>query len=106
MWGKCELEKLLLICREHNVLILSDEAHADWALFGNKFIPMGSIALPHEVVTLAGPSKTFALPGLAASFLIIQDESLRWCHREYGTLTLALTPFRTLNLRNPLQQRV
>ena len=75
-----ELEKLETFCREHNLIVCSDEVHCDLILDQNcQHIPYASIsdyARDHSV-TLMSPSKTFNLAGLGCAFAVIPNPELR-----------------------------
>ncbi|NQU63860.1 MAG: aminotransferase class I/II-fold pyridoxal phosphate-dependent enzyme, partial [SAR324 cluster bacterium] len=43
VWTKDELQVLGDICRQHNVLVVSDEIHGDITFSGHKFIPFSSL---------------------------------------------------------------
>jgi cystathionine beta-lyase len=78
VWKEEEISAMVKICRENNVIIVSDEIHSDLLLEGHRHIPV----LFYEdstPVTVAcySPSKTFNLAGLSTSFLIIPDKDLR-----------------------------
>jgi cysteine-S-conjugate beta-lyase len=75
-----ELEKLLLICQKHNLIICADEIHCDLILDNNKkHIPIASLSQEAEnrSVTLLAPSKTFNIAGLGCSVAIIPNPVLR-----------------------------
>jgi len=77
VWKRPELERVLEICRKHDVLVVSDDVHADWCLFGNTYTPLAALADAGEVVTLGGPGKSFGLPGLQSGFVVLEDPALR-----------------------------
>lgn len=78
VWSRPELEKLLTICRENNVLLISDEIHGDLVYSGHRHIPAASLAgAGQQVITLTAPSKTFNTAGLYTSIAIIPDAKLR-----------------------------
>ena len=79
VWSEEELIKIGDLCKKYNVLIVSDEIHADLVFKPNKHVPISSIKKEYEdiTLTLAAPSKTFNLAGLQASFMIIPNEKLR-----------------------------
>ncbi|WP_371379773.1 MalY/PatB family protein [Sporomusa aerivorans] len=79
VWTRAELAKLAEICRENNVLILSDEIHGDLVYAGHKYIPLGSLdsGIADRIITLTAPSKTFNTAGLYTSIAIIPDKKLR-----------------------------
>ncbi|MCU0363024.1 MAG: PatB family C-S lyase [Bacteroidales bacterium] len=78
-WRRHELERLLEICLENNIVIISDEIHCDLVLPGFRHVPMASLSEKAALatVTCIAPSKTFNLAGLSTSSLIIPDDRLR-----------------------------
>lgn len=78
-WRKDELVKLADICIRHNLLVISDEIHADLVLPGYKHTPFASVhaGIKPSLLTMHAASKTFNLAGLATSSVIIVDETLR-----------------------------
>ncbi len=79
VWSKEELEKLNQICIENNVLVVSDEIHAEMTLWNKKHIPFASISesAAQNSVTLMSPSKTFNMAGIVSSYSIIPNAKLR-----------------------------
>jgi cystathionine beta-lyase len=78
VWQKEELLELSKICLENNILIISDEIHADIVFPGHRHIPTASLsdAVAGQVVTLMAPSKTFNFAGLATSYIIASNPEL------------------------------
>ncbi|MFD1361439.1 MalY/PatB family protein [Lentibacillus salinarum] len=76
VWTKEELEEMARLCLKHNVLILSDEIHADLIYPGERHIPIASLSdeIAEQTITCMAPSKTFNLAGLQASYLITTDK--------------------------------
>jgi len=80
VWSKEELEKIIDICSMYDVLIVSDEIHAD-LVYSGTHCAMGSFnKIQSRCVVLNAPSKTFNIAGLNTSYAIIPDKKLR---REY-----------------------
>jgi cystathionine beta-lyase len=79
VWSEAELNKMVEMCIKHNVLLLSDEIHADLVFNKHKHIPAALTAehAKDSIITFMAPSKTFNLAGLSTSFLIIQNEYLK-----------------------------
>lgn len=78
VWREDELQELLRIAREYDLIILSDEIHADLIFDGHRHIPLATLALANEsVITAVAPSKTFNIPGLGLSALIAANASHR-----------------------------
>jgi cystathionine beta-lyase len=84
VWSINELSKVSEICNKYGVLILSDEIHSDLMLHGRKHNPLASLGsdAAANTVTFMAPSKTFNLAGLASSFLVISNPSLRNSYSE------------------------
>jgi cysteine-S-conjugate beta-lyase len=78
VWKKDELKTLADICIKNNILIISDEIHADLVYIGNKHIPLASISpeIADNVITLMAASKTFNFAGLSTSYYIASNKKL------------------------------
>jgi len=74
-----ELRRMAAICEKHNLIICSDEVHADLLLGGTRHTPIATIApeIARRTVTLLAPTKTFNMPSLEFGFAIITDADLR-----------------------------
>lgn len=74
-----ELNKLINLCRQNNVYIISDEIHADLDYNLQRYTSiLSSEVTPYEkVVTLLSPSKVFNVAGLHSSTAVIIDKELR-----------------------------
>jgi cystathionine beta-lyase len=78
VWGKDELEQVLTIARRHGLTVLSDEIHADLVYPGFRHDALGKLAGDgHDIVTAVAPSKTFNIPGLGLSALVVPDAARR-----------------------------
>jgi cystathionine beta-lyase len=77
--GKAQLQRLADLCRDHKVLLCSDEIHCDLILEPDlHHCPAGSVPdLADQSITLMAASKTFNIAGLGCSFAIIPDGDLR-----------------------------
>lgn len=77
VWKEEEIKKTIDICKDNNVLIISDETHADF-IWEGKFVSYGSFydAYDNMIIGLS-TSKNFNIAGLEASNMIIKDESFR-----------------------------
>jgi cystathionine beta-lyase len=79
VWSEEELEAVLDIARRHQLVILSDEIHCDLT-FPDKpaHTVLAKLAGPEDaVITAVAPSKTFNMPGLGLSALVITDPGQR-----------------------------
>ena len=78
VWTKEELLRIGTICREHQVLVFSDEIHFDfiWSGEHHVFQEVDS-AFREFTMTATAPSKTFNLAGLQQSNIFIPNEKIR-----------------------------
>lgn len=78
-WRKDELERLANICERNNLMVISDEIHADLVLPGYRHNVFAALdeETAQRTITLHAPSKTFNLAGLNTAFAIIPSEALR-----------------------------
>ena len=79
VWTREELLKIGDICLKNNVLIVSDEIHADFIYSGKKHIPIASLSdeLNKITVTCTSATKTFNIAGIQASNVVISDAGMR-----------------------------
>ena len=80
LWDRDTLASLALICEKHGVIVLSDEIHADLALYGQRHIPFCSVSKAAERIGLifSGPTKAFNLAGISGTaYCIIPNRDLR-----------------------------
>ncbi|MEN6350531.1 MAG: MalY/PatB family protein, partial [Syntrophomonas sp.] len=79
VWRLEELETLWEICSRHNILIVSDEAHADIVYSGSKHVNFLNVSSQagENVIVCTSPHKTFNMAGLQISNLIIPNDNLR-----------------------------
>lgn len=78
VWTIEELTRMGDICLKHQVLVLSDEIHADF-IFAGKHQVFANIKKEYEEISITchSPSKTFNLAGLQASNIWIINQNLR-----------------------------
>ena len=78
VWQRDELERILDIARRHNLIVLSDEIHADLVYPGGRHTALAKLAIDGDsIITTVAPSKTFNIPGLGLSALIVPNPSHR-----------------------------
>ncbi len=78
-WDRATLARLAEFCAERKILVVSDEIHADMALFGARHCPFVDVSAcaAANSVTLGAPTKTFNLAGVVSSYAIVPDDGLR-----------------------------
>ena len=78
VWSRAELEELLRLARRYDLTILSDEIHADLVYPGERHTVLATLADDTDkLITAVAPSKTFNIPGLGLSSLIVPDAAQR-----------------------------
>ncbi|MCD6090603.1 MAG: PatB family C-S lyase [Bacteroidales bacterium] len=79
VWKKEELQELVEICVENNIIIVSDEIHADLVFAPNTHYPLASLSkkAKQQTLTFMAPSKTFNMAGLSTSFVIIENPTFQ-----------------------------
>ncbi|MCU0841028.1 MAG: PatB family C-S lyase [Thiobacillaceae bacterium] len=79
VWRREELERLGEICLRRDLLVVSDEIHADLVYPDHKHLPLASLSpeLAARTVTLNSPGKTFNIAGLNCAYAIVPDPVLR-----------------------------
>ena len=78
VWDETELENIIQIAEKYNLVVFSDEIHADLVFSEKKHRTLAALAKdPSNTITAVAPSKTFNIPGLNLSALIIPDKKNR-----------------------------
>ena len=80
VFTRSELERLASIAARHDLVICSDEIHADILLEpGRPHVPVASLApeISRRTVTLMSPNKSFNFPGAGCAFAIVEDGAMR-----------------------------
>ena len=86
IWDRDTLKRIGRLCHEHHVTVLSDEIHCDLTDPGRQYVPFASVddVCRDISVTAVSPSKSFSIPGLQSSAVIVPDPHLR--HRVWRAL--------------------
>ncbi len=78
-WDRETLAEVAAICRKAGTIVVSDEIHGDLMLHGRKHVPF--LAASNDAkeigVMLGAPSKTFNIPGLVSSWMVVKNPELR-----------------------------
>jgi len=79
VWTREELEGLADICLRNQILIISDEIHADLVLKGHRHTPTATLSpeIADITVTCTSPNKTFNIAGLGMANNVISNRFLR-----------------------------
>ncbi len=86
IWSADELRSLAEICKRKKLLVVSDEIHADMALWGKKHVPFATVSddAASNSITFCAPTKTFNIPGVVSSFSVVPGKEIR--EKFYGWL--------------------
>lgn len=79
IWTRDELDRLADIAIENDLLIISDEIHADIVLYGNEmtsFYQLGDKVYDNSIV-MSSASKSYNVAGLQCAHVLIKNEELR-----------------------------
>ncbi|PBJ10141.1 MalY/PatB family protein [Flavobacterium sp. ACN6] len=78
VWTKEELQRIGDSCIKNNVIVISDEIHADLVFKDYNHIPFASLGETYmNSITLSSPTKSFNLAGLQVGYFFSQNDELR-----------------------------
>lgn len=79
VWSAETLRRIDEICTRRNILVISDEVHADMVHRGHSHVPYASVSetAAQGSVTFMAPTKVFNMPGIVSSSYIIQNPEIR-----------------------------
>lgn len=94
VWTKAELTRYGELCLKHNIKVLSDEIHCDFATKGQKYTPFATLDDKKVVansITFKAASKSFSLAGLKCAWFFAPDPEVFkqvqfWNRTEVSTL--------------------
>lgn len=78
-WSRETLAEVGRLCRQYNVLVISDEIHGDLMLGRRQHFPFAACSddCAKMSVTFGAPSKTFNIPGLVSSWCVVKNPEIR-----------------------------
>ena len=78
-WDADTLRRVAELARRYGVKVISDEIHGDLMLYGCRHIPFCTVSDDAAAVsiTFGAPSKTFNIPGLISSWMIVRNPEMR-----------------------------
>ncbi|MFJ7842007.1 MalY/PatB family protein [Lysinibacillus sphaericus] len=76
VWDEATLKEIIRLCAKYDVLIISDEIHADLMLDGAQHTPLAKLAGDeiNRIITCMAPTKTFNLAGIQVAYIITTDK--------------------------------
>lgn len=83
VWTEEELNRIGEICHKHQVIVVSDEIHADFVFKGKHHV-FANLSEKHREITITctSPSKTFNLAGLQLTNVFIANPTLKRAFRK------------------------
>ncbi len=79
-----ELDKLAKVCKQYNIIVLSDEIYSQ-INFKDNFSPSMSTFYPEKTIVFGGLSKVFSAGGYRLGFMALPKE-LQFLHNTYRSL--------------------
>ena len=93
VFGRSELKELLDLCVGRGIKVISDEAYED-LVYEKKHISIGSMeASPRTVISLFSLSKSFAMTGWRAGYVVADKETILRVNRFLETAVTCFPPF-------------
>ena len=86
VWKETELAKVAAICERHNIFVITDEIHSDFAFPPQRYTPyltLSESASQHAAACLS-PAKTFNISGMVDAITIIPNETHRNRFHEFA----------------------
>lgn len=79
VWTLEELKQIAQICVKNQVLMITDEIHADIIYPGHKFVGMTSVyeTKSDQIIMVGSAGKSFGIPGLVDSFIYTPNKELK-----------------------------
>lgn len=78
VWSREELARVYNICKEHGVIVVSDEIHNELTYRGNRYVPYGTVDKGLEnAIVCTSPSKSFNTAGLQIANIICSKAEWR-----------------------------
>jgi cystathionine beta-lyase len=86
VWTEAELEQVVSICVRHNVFVISDEIHGDFAFPPHRYIPYLTVSesAVQNAAACISPAKTFNISGMVDAITIIPNEAHRHRFHEFA----------------------
>lgn len=85
--SKEELEGIVNLAERHDLIVISDEIHADFSYHPDSFIPIANLgeSIRSRLVSCVAPTKSFNLAGLKVSAAFLWNPSMLRRFREHAT---------------------
>jgi len=86
VWTTAELEQVAAICERHDLFVIADEIHGDFAFPPHQYIPYLTISesSAESAAACISPAKTFNIAGMVDAMVIIPNERYREKFHEFA----------------------
>jgi len=86
VWRPAELAQVAEICARHNVFVISDEIHGDFAFPPHRYTPYLAVSksAAQNAAACLSPAKTFNISGMVDAIAIIPNETQRQQFHEFA----------------------
>ena len=75
-WSHSELKQIGYLCKKHDVIIVSDDAHCEIHRINTKYTPIAQVCPNNKVVTLVSPAKAFGTASLSIAAIIFSNDDM------------------------------
>lgn len=77
VWTREELACVYNICKEHGVIVVSDEIHNELVYCGRRYVPYGTVCDMDNAIVCTSPSKSFNTAGLQIANIVCANPEWR-----------------------------
>lgn len=78
VWPEADVRRIVELCKQYSVLLMSDEIHGDIGLYGNHYTSSARFCDVYDrMIVYTAISKTFNMAGLESSCLLIPNQELK-----------------------------
>lgn len=86
VWTRDELERVACICTRHEVFVIADEIHGDFAFPPHRYVPYLTVSegAGWNAATCISPGKTFNIAGTVDAMAVIPSEAHRHAFHEFA----------------------
>ncbi|GAM74978.1 aspartate aminotransferase [Vibrio ishigakensis] len=77
VWSHAEMEKLVSIAKKYDVVVVSDEVHADIVFDKQKFTSILEFDYPNIISIIGSPAKNFGLNSISVGFIYTNNSEMK-----------------------------
>jgi len=86
VWTRAELKQIAAICERHDIFVIADEIHGDFAFPPHRYTPYLTVSegSAQNAAACISPAKTFNIAGIVDAVTIIPNEAHRLRFRDFA----------------------